>query len=81
MGRSPRGPRAALATWTFALALSGMLYSAYLTYLELLVIDAICASCVASAALLTAFFLLCLPDARRAPARFEGAGRSREPDV
>ena len=35
----------------FALALSGALYAAYLTYLELFVIDAICQWCVASAIL------------------------------
>jgi uncharacterized membrane protein len=35
----------------FALSLSGALYAAYLTYLELFVIDAICQWCVASAIL------------------------------
>ena len=35
----------------FALALAGALYAAYLTYVELFVIDAICQWCVASAAL------------------------------
>lgn len=35
----------------FAFALSGALYAAYLTYLELFVIDAICQWCVASAIL------------------------------
>lgn len=37
-----------------ALALAGFGFSAYLTYLELAVIDAICQWCVASAALMTA---------------------------
>jgi uncharacterized membrane protein len=36
-----------------ALAMTGFGFSAYLTYLELFVIDAICQWCVASAALLT----------------------------
>jgi len=38
----------------FGLALAGTLYSAYLTYLELFVIGAICPWCVASAVLVTA---------------------------
>jgi uncharacterized membrane protein len=41
-----------------ALAISGFGFSAYLTYLELGVIDAICQWCVASAALMTALALL-----------------------
>jgi uncharacterized membrane protein len=38
----------------FALALAGTLYAAYLTYVELFVIDAICQWCVASALLTVA---------------------------
>ncbi len=49
---------------TFGLALSGALYSGYLTYIELFVIDAICAWCVASALVVTAMLALCLPDVR-----------------
>ncbi len=49
---------------TFGLALSGALYSGYLTYVELFVIDAICAWCVASALVVTAMLVLCLPDVR-----------------
>ncbi len=41
----------------FGLALSGVLYSGYLTWLELYRIHAICAWCVASACLLAAIFL------------------------
>lgn len=40
-------------TMTAALALIGFGFSAYLTYLELFVIDAICQWCVASAVLMT----------------------------
>ena len=36
----------------FGVSLAGALYSAYLTYLELFVIDAICPWCVSSASLL-----------------------------
>src|SRR4029450_7198026 len=36
-----------------AIALTGLLYSAYLTYVELFVIDAICQWCVVSAVLMT----------------------------
>ena len=45
-----RGERARLATAT--LALVGAVFSAYLTYLELFVIEAICQWCVASAVLM-----------------------------
>jgi uncharacterized membrane protein len=45
------GERARLAAT--ALAVSGFGFSAYLTYLELFVIDAICQWCVASAVILT----------------------------
>lgn len=62
-----------LGPLTFALAFGGAVYSAYLTYLELFVIDAICAWCVASAVVVTAIWLLSLPDAR--------AGRSGWGDV
>lgn len=51
-----RGEAARLAT--AALSLAGMGFSAYLTYLELFVIDAICQWCVASAALMTAIAAL-----------------------
>jgi uncharacterized membrane protein len=50
------GERARLAA--AALAVSGFGFSAYLTYLELFVIDAICQWCVASAALLTVLAVL-----------------------
>jgi len=40
----------------FGLSLTGVLYSAYLTYLELFVIHAICPYCVVSAVLLTLIF-------------------------
>ena len=46
----------------FGISLIGVLYSAYLTYLELFVIYAICRWCVSSAIMITAIFLLSLPD-------------------
>lgn len=52
------------------LALSGgaLLFTAYLTYLELFVIHAVCRWCVTSAAIVLAIFLLALYDRRgRAP--------------
>ena len=42
----------------FGLSLIGVLYSLYLTYLELFVIRAICPWCVASAVLITAIWLV-----------------------
>lgn len=59
----PATPRL-LRAWTFALALAGMLYSTYLTYLELFVIDAICAWCVTSAVLIAAIAVVAAPDIR-----------------
>ncbi len=66
-----RAPRA-LAVWTFALALSGALYSAYLTYLELFVIDAVCAWCVASAVVVALICVLAAPDVRAPEGAAEG---------
>lgn len=51
-----RGEKAAL--FGLFVALVGTLYSAYLTYLELFVIRAICQWCVASAVLVTAALFL-----------------------
>ena len=42
----------------FGFSLMGVLYSAYLTYLELFVIYAICRWCVASAVIMAVFFIL-----------------------
>jgi uncharacterized membrane protein len=49
-------PYVALAI--FGVSLAGVLYSAYLTYIELFVIYAICRWCVASAIIMVAIFLL-----------------------
>ncbi len=49
-------PYVALAI--FGISLAGVLYSAYLTYIELFVIYAICRWCVASAIIMVAIFLL-----------------------
>jgi uncharacterized membrane protein len=51
---TPNGVMLAL----FGLALAGVLYSAYLTYLELFVIHAICPWCASSAAIMAAIFVL-----------------------
>lgn len=51
-----RGERAAV--FGVFLALTGTLYSAYLTYLELFVIGAICQWCVASALVVVAYLTL-----------------------
>lgn len=46
----------------FLVTLIGVMYSAYLTYLELFVIDAICPWCVASAVVMTILFILAIVD-------------------
>lgn len=62
--RSLAGSRA-LAFLLFAGALLGVLFSAYLTYLEAMVIQAWCRYCVASAILITVIFLTTLPEVKR----------------
>lgn len=47
-----------IALVIFGLSLAGVLYSTYLTYLELFVIYAICRWCVASAIIIVAIFIL-----------------------
>jgi len=51
----------------FGLALTGTLYSAYLTYVELFVIHAVCPYCVASALLITGVFALAVVRLVRGP--------------
>ncbi len=51
----------------FAMSFAGVLYSAYLTYLELFVINAICQWCVSSAVIVTLIFVLSIPGVRQPP--------------
>jgi uncharacterized membrane protein len=51
----------------FGLALTGTLYSAYLTYVELFVIHAVCPYCVASALLITGLLVLAVVRLVRGP--------------
>jgi uncharacterized membrane protein len=60
-------PREAGRTATALVALVGFGYSAYLTYLELYVIDAICQWCVASAVVMTAIAIAAIVRMLRAP--------------
>ncbi len=53
-----RGWSAFIALAIFGLSLIGVLYSAYLTYIELFVIYAVCRWCVASALIMVAIFIL-----------------------
>jgi len=48
----------------FGISLSGMLFSLYLTYMELFVILGVCKWCVTSAAILTLIFLLSIAELR-----------------
>lgn len=63
-------PRWVGARWVslvlFAVSATGVAFSAYLTYLEALVIHTWCQWCVISAILVTLIFLLSLPGLRRA---------------
>jgi uncharacterized membrane protein len=58
-----RWPTTLLAT----LAGIGVAFTAYLTYLELFVIQAICRWCVGSAAIIIAIFIVSLVDLRKRP--------------
>lgn len=49
----------------FGVALAGTLYSAYLTYIEIVVIKAICPYCVTSAVIMTLIFLVSVFRLRR----------------
>jgi uncharacterized membrane protein len=53
------------ATLLLILASLGMLFTVYLTSLELFVIHAICRWCVGSAAIMTSIFVLALLEQRR----------------
>lgn len=52
-------------TWLILLSGGGFLFSAYLTYIELFVLDAICRWCVVSAGIITLIFLVSLLARRR----------------
>ena len=52
-------------TWLLLLSGGGLLFSAYLTYLELFVIDAICRWCVVSAVIIFLIFVVSLLARRR----------------
>ncbi len=58
-------PRFVAAMWPprllFLLAAGGLVFSAYLTYVELFVLDAICWWCVTSAVVTLVIFLLAVP--------------------
>jgi uncharacterized membrane protein len=44
--------------WIFGLSLVGVIYSAYLTYVELAILHAICVYCAGSAILMVALFII-----------------------
>ena len=69
-------------TLAFGLSLVGTLYSAYLTYLELFVIHAICPYCVASAIIMLSIFILAvyrLSAVQQVPTRRGGDARQDRP--
>ena len=65
-GVQPRWAEDSRAGWLIlAVAITGVLFSAYLTYLEAAVIRAWCRWCVVSAVLITLIFFAALLDVRR----------------
>ena len=69
MLQTPVGLRTRLGHLLLILSGGGVLFAAYLTYLELFVIHAICQWCVASAVIIIGIFLTAVADWRQAPAR------------
>lgn len=63
--RAPRVNRSTLTLGVFGISLIGVLYSAYLTYIELAVIHAVCPWCVTSAVLITLIFVVSVRDVTR----------------
>lgn len=63
-GRLPEALNGYVPLALFGISLAGVLYSAYLTYLELFVIRAICRWCVASAVLMTLLLALSVLELR-----------------
>ncbi|NJN95933.1 MAG: vitamin K epoxide reductase family protein [Anaerolineales bacterium] len=61
---SDRGWVPYVALSIFGVSLAGVIYSAYLTYIELFVIFAICRWCVASAIIMVAIFILSIINLR-----------------
>jgi uncharacterized membrane protein len=51
-----------VSTVLLGVATTGLIFSLYLTYLELFVIDAICQWCVVSAVIVMIIFLVCVAD-------------------
>jgi len=58
LDRRPSGRSEPLRFGVFGLSLAGTLYSAYLTYVEVAILKAICPFCVASAVIMTALLVL-----------------------
>jgi uncharacterized membrane protein len=71
---SKNGWTAYMALLIFGLSLVGVLYSAYLTYLELFVIYAICHWCVASAVIMVGIFFLSIFNLRNTNQSFVTEG-------
>jgi uncharacterized membrane protein len=65
-----------VSTVLLGVATTGLVFSLYLTYLELFVIDAICQWCVVSAVIVTVIFFVCLADYRAM--KTTGNGKSGE---
>lgn len=65
VGTMPRFERTPLISWLLVVwSTIGVLFSAWLTYLELAVIQAICIWCVTSAVLVTIIFVVSVVDLR-----------------
>ena len=75
-GRVPEDLNVHIPLAVFGISLIGVLFSAYLTYLELFVILAVCKWCVGSAVIMTVLFLLSVFEVVAASSQTGPAGLS-----
>lgn len=66
--QAPSGSRSRASDWLLGLSLVGVVFTVYLTYIELFVLHAVCRWCVTSAVIIGAIFVVSLLDRWRKPA-------------
>jgi len=66
--QAPPGSRSRASDWLLGLSLVGVVFTVYLTYIELFVLHAVCRWCVTSAVIIGAIFVVSLLDRWPKPA-------------
>jgi uncharacterized membrane protein len=62
--QAPAGTATRVSRWLLGLSAAGVVFTVYLTYIELFVLHAICRWCVSSALIITAIFIVSLLERR-----------------